>query len=301
MKALLKKGYRVIIVDNLDSVYSPKVKKLRLKMLKHRNLKVIIVDLREESTMKKLYKLDFSRILHLASRANPRKSIKDPLAYESINNLAMLNILELARKKGIKHIVFSSSSTVYGNAPLPNRETFSCNEPISVYAATKKNCEMYAYVYHKLHGINTTILRFFSVYGEWGRPDSVFFKFMLKMKKKKPVKLFNGGKNIRDFTHVSDIVKGIIKAIEKPFKYEIINLGASKPYSVKQMALMLYRETGQKPAFINTPAAKGDAFCTRASTAKARRLLGYNPSVKLEDGIREYAAWFNENATKDLY
>lgn len=294
-KALLERGDLVVIVDNFNNYYDPKLKYARIKQIKkHKNLKVYKIDISNYKRLEKIFKKHrFDKICHLAAQTGVRYSLKDPFRYELWNNLATLNLLELARKYKIKDFVYASSSSVYGgNKKIPFSEKDDVSSPISFYAATKKSSELYAYVYHHLYGLNCTGLRFFTVYGPWGRPDMALFKFTKNILKDKPIPVFNYGKMKRDFTFITDIVPGVIAAIDKPFPYEIFNLGNNKLVELNQFIKIIEKELGKKTKKKLLPMQPGDVPTTYANIKKAKKMLGYNPKTDIGEGIRKFVEWY---------
>src|SRR3989344_2056336 len=224
--ALLNRGDKVVIVDNFNDYYSPALKHARAKKLINssdsKSLKIYKLDISKFKNIEKVFKkYKFDKICHLAAQAGVRNSLKDPFKYESWNNLGTLNLLELSKNYSVKDFVFASSSSVYGgNKKIPFSEEDRVDNPISFYAATKKSNELCAYAYHHLYNLNCTGLRFFTVYGPWGRPDMALFKFVKNIIEEKSIDVYNHGNMKRDFTYISDIVKGVLAAIDNPFAYE---------------------------------------------------------------------------------
>ena len=201
--------------------------------------------------------------------------------------------MELARKFKVKDLVYASSSSVYGgNKKIPFSEKDEVNNPISFYAATKKSNELYAYVYHHLYGLNCTGLRFFTVYGPWGRPDMAIFKFAKNILNEKPIDVYNNGNMRRDFTYITDIVVGVLAAIDKPFPYEIFNLGNNKPIELNKFIEIIEKELGKKANKNMLPMQPGDVPITYANIEKAKKLLNYDPKIKIEEGIKRFVGWF---------
>ena len=296
--ALLQRGDRVIIVDNFNDYYDPAIKFARIKILKkhrnHKRLKIYKLDISNYKKLAKVFKKHrITKICNLAAQAGVRYSLKDPFRYEQWNNLGMLTLLELARKFKVKDVVYASSSSVYGgNTKIPFSEKDNVDTPISIYAATKKSNELYAYVYHKLYGLNCTGMRFFTVYGPWGRPDMALFKFVKNILINKPIDVYNYGNMKRDFTYVTDIVQGIIAAIDNPFPYEVFNIGNSKPVKLMEFIEAIEKTLGRKAKKRMLPMQKGDVSATYANTSKARRLLDYEPKTDVEEGIRNFVNWY---------
>jgi len=219
-KALLDREDSVVIVDNFNDYYDPKLKYDRINEIKkNKNLVVYKIDISDYKKLEEVFKKQkFDKICHLAAQPGVRYSLKDPFRYELWNNLGTLNLLELAKEYKVKDFVYASSSSVYGgNKKIPFSEQDDVSHPISIYAATKKTNELYAYVYHHLYGLNCTGLRFFTVYGPWGRPDMATFKFVESIIAGKPIEVYGFGKMKRDFTYISDIVTGVLQRLTNPF------------------------------------------------------------------------------------
>ncbi|MFH0870340.1 MAG: SDR family NAD(P)-dependent oxidoreductase [archaeon] len=294
-KALAERGDDVVVVDDFDDYYEVELKKARAAELKKlRNIKVIKADFSDKAKMEKLFKEhSFDKICHLGAQAGVRYSLENPLVYERSNILGTLVLLEMARHHKVKDFVFASSSSVYGNSKkVPFSEDDPVDNPISLYAATKKSCELMAYTYHHLYGINCTGLRFFTVYGPWGRPDMAGFKFVKNILAGKPIEVFNHGKMKRDFTFITDIVKGVVSAIDRPFPYEIINLGGDDPVELDRFISCIEKALGKKAERKMMPMQPGDVLVTMADISKARKLLGFEPSTKIEEGIRLFVEWY---------
>ncbi len=296
-RALLKRGDSVVIVDNFNDYYDPNIKRDRIKQIKkHKNLKVYNADISKYNKLKRIFKKHkFNKICHLAAQAGVRYSLKDPFRYESWNNLGTLNLLELAREFKIKNFIYASSSSVYaGNKKAVFSENDRVDTPISYYAATKRTNELAAHVYHHLYGLNCTGLRFFSVYGPWGRPDMALYKFAEKIAADEPIEVYNYGKHARDFTYIADIVQGTIAAIDKSHPYEIINLGNNKTVTLMKYISLIEKEMGKKAKKNMLPLQPGDVPKTCADIRKAKRLLGYNPKTSIEEGVKKFFIWYRK-------
>lgn len=294
-KALLERGDSVVIVDNFNDYYDPKLKHARIDQLKDcKGLVVVKADISDYKSMEKIFKkYHFDKICHLAAQAGVRYSLENPFQYEKSNNLGMLTVLELARIYGVKDIVYASSSSVYGgNKKIPFSEEDRVDSPISLYAATKKCNELYAHVYHHLYGLNCTGLRFFTVYGPWGRPDMALFKFVKSILENKQIEVYNNGEMKRDFTYISDVVAGVLAAIDKPFPYEIFNLGNSRPVELKMLIDLIEKRIGKKFTKKLMPSQPGDLISTCADTKKSEKILGYSPKVSIEDGVSRFIEWY---------
>lgn len=294
-KALAERGDDVVVVDNLNDYYERGLKKARIAELKRfKNIRIIKADVSDEAKMDKLFrKNSFDKICHLAAQAGVRYSIENPLAYERSNLLGTLVLLEMARHHNVKDFVFASSSSVYGNnRKVPFSEKDAVDSPVSLYAATKRSCELMAYAYHHLYGINCTGLRFFTVYGPWGRPDMAYFKFVKSIIAGEPIDVFNHGKMKRDFTFIADIVKGVVAAIDRPFPYEIINLGGDDPIELDRFISCIEKALGKKAERKLLPMQPGDVLVTMADISKAKKLLGFKPATRVEEGIRLFVEWY---------
>ena len=296
-KAMLERGDEVVIVDNFNNYYDPELKYARIAQIKkHKALKVYKTDISDYKKLEKIFKNHkFDKICHLAAQAGVRYSLKDPFRYELWNNLGTLNVLELAIKYNVKDFVYASSSSIYGgNKKIPFSEEDRVDSPVSIYAATKKANELYAHVYHHIYGLNCTGLRFFTVYGPWARPDMALFLFVEKIIKGKEIEINNYGKMKRDFTYISDIVDGVLAAIDKPFGYEIFNIGNNKPVELNNFVEIIEKELGIKAKRKMMPLQEGEVIVTRANIKKAKKMLGYSPKVGIEKGVKEFVKWYKE-------
>jgi len=298
-KKLLQQGNEVIGIDNLNDYYNPKLKKDRLNILKqYGNFSFSQTDITDYQELERVFK-EYSpeKICHLAAQAGVRYSLTHPFVYEKTNMLGFLNILELMRKYKIKDLVYASSSSVYGGIKdIPFREDMNINKPISLYAATKAANELYAYVYRHLYGINAIGLRFFTVYGPWGRPDMALFLFTKAILENKPIKVFNYGKMKRDFTYIDDIVNGITSSLDKVSElgYEIFNLGCSNQVELISFIKAIEEELGKKAKKNMLPLQPGDVPETYADVSKAKELLNYQPKVKIKEGVKKFIKWYKE-------
>jgi UDP-glucuronate 4-epimerase len=294
-KKLIVDKHEVVIVDNLNDYYDPKLKTGRLKIfLGGLKFKFYKADIGEFKQLEKIFvKHKFDCICHLAAQAGVRYSLTNPWIYEKTNIAGTLNLLELARQNKIKKFVFASSSSVYGgNTKLPFKETDSVDRPVSFYAASKKSCELLAYAYHSLYGLKVCGLRFFTVYGPWGRPDMAYFKFADSLRKNQPIEIYNFGKMKRDFTYIDDIVSGVISAIKNDFAYEIINLGNNRPEELGGLVSLLEKYLNKTAKRKYLPMQAGDVVTTWANIDKAKKLLDYKPAISLEEGIKKFVDWY---------
>lgn len=297
---LLKDGHTVIGIDNLNDYYDVRLKKWRIKqLLKHENFNFKKIDIENYASLKNLFLADkskrpFAAIINLAARAGVRYSMVNPQVYYTTNVLGNLNLLELCRQYGVKKYVFASTSSLYAGQRMPFKETLPVNEPISPYAASKKAAEVMCYTYHKLYGIDVTVLRYFTVYGPAGRPDMSPFRFISWVDNKKPVILYGNGKQTRDFTYVDDIASGTIQAL-KPLDFEIINLGSDQPYSMLEFLRIIEKELSCKAMLIKKPKHPADMKATWANIDKAKKLLKWQPEYSLYQGLAEAVKWYKEN------
>ena len=298
-RKLLEEGVNVIGVDNLNEYYDPSLKVARNNiLLKYKNYSFIKKDIRDDDFTKELKKYKIDKICHLAAQVGVRYSLINPKLYEEVNVNGFLNILEFAREQNIKDIVFASSSSVYGGNKKPKNglsEEDRTDNPISVYGATKKADEMLAYSYHHLFGLNLTGLRFFTVYGPWGRPDMAYFSFTKAISEGKAIDVYNFGKMKRDFTYIDDVVNGIVPALEKPFGYEIINIGNSRTESLKRFINVIEAALDKKAKIRNLPLQKGDVLETYANIDKAIKLLDFNSKTKIDEGIPKFVDWYRRH------
>lgn len=298
-KALLERGEQVIGVDNLNDYYPRSLKQARLKKLEPLSgftfHEVDIADHERLSTL--LDGAGVTSAIHLAAQAGVRYSIENPFAYSRSNLTGHLSVLEIARQYGFNHLVYASSSSVYGgNTEVPFSEDHRTDNPVSLYGATKKSDEILSESYARLYQIPQTGLRFFTVYGPWGRPDMAYWIFTEKMLKGEPIKVFNHGKMGRDFTYIDDIVDGILAAHAKPPAqtngfHQVYNLGNDRPEELMAMIDLLETELGVKAEKTMMGMQKGDVERTWADISKARRELGYGPKTSLADGIARFIAW----------
>jgi len=303
--ALLERGERVIGVDNLNPYYSVALKRARLKQLQtHKYFVFHRLELAQPGRLAALVKRARSvdRVVHLAAQAGVRYSLDHPRAYVASNVAAQLEVMEACRAlKGLKHFVYASSSSVYGgNTKLPFAEDDRVETPQSLYAATKRADELMAYCYAHLYRIPTTGLRFFTVYGPWGRPDMAAWLFVDAIERGKPIKLFNEGHMRRDFTYVDDIVLGVLAALDRPPPdggpaappHRLYNLGNNRAEDLGRFVAVLESALGKTAKRQNLPMQKGDVPATYADIAAARRDLGFAPRTTIDDGLRRFVDWY---------
>ena len=294
---LLDMGESVIGVDNLNNYYDVTLKRSRLDILKsHKNFVFYKEEIQNFKALEKIFKQHrVDLICNLAAQAGVRYSLIDPFSYQKSNLEGFLNLLELARKYGITNFVYASSSSVYGtNKKIPFSVEDRVDTPISLYGATKRANELIAHAYSHIYQIPCTGLRYFTVYGPWGRPDMALFIFTDAILKKRPINVFNHGRMRRDFTYIDDIVDGTIAALERPAPYEIFNLGNSNSVGLLEFISTLEEELGQEAEKKLMPMQPGDVADTAADITKSRKLLGFDPKTPIREGIRKFVAWYRD-------
>ncbi|MFP4112309.1 MAG: GDP-mannose 4,6-dehydratase [Candidatus Woesearchaeota archaeon] len=295
---LLEEDKLVIGIDNLNEYYDPELKKKRLKELQiFDDFRFFKGDLSDSAFIDKIFSENkISKVCHLGAQAGVRYSIDNPHVYARSNIEGTANILESCRKHGVKDVVLASSSSVYGNSEnMPLSEDQRADKPVSLYAATKKSNEDMAFTYHHLFGLNCTCLRFFTVYGPWGRPDMALFKFTKNILEKKPIQVFNDGDMYRDFTYITDIVSGVLFAIEKPLGYEVINLARGEPVKLLDFVSEIENNLGIKAEKDLLPMQPGDVYKTFGDITKAKKLLNYEPKVSLSEGVKQFVNWYKNH------
>ena len=288
---LLARGDEVFGVDNLSPYYSVKLKKDRLKRLKGmRFQKLNLAD--AASLGKVISRFKPESVLHLAAQPGVRYSLENPAVYVESNLVGFANLLECLRRHPPRHLVFASSSSVYGSNPrLPWSEADNVDHPVSLYAATKKANELCAHVYHHLYGLPATGLRYFTVYGPWGRPDMSPMLFSRAILEGKPISVFNHGDMQRDFTYVDDIVEGTLRVLDRPAGYKIYNIGNHQPVALLDYIRTLEAALGKKAKLVMKPMQAGDVKATYADTALLRAAVGFAPSTPLATGLARFAEW----------
>lgn len=290
---LLAAGDTVVGVDNMNTSYDVRMKEYRLKGIKGRDgFEFHRLDISDRKAVEGLNGKSFDAVINLAARAGVRDSVEDPWAYLESNTTGTLNLLELCRQQGIEKFVLASTSSIYGaNAPLPTSETVDSSHPLQPYAASKKGAEAICHVYHFLHGIDVTIVRYFTVYGPAGRPNMSMFRFMQCISEGKPIQLLGDGNQTRGFTYIDDIARGTILAL-KLVGYEIVNLGGHESISINDLIAMLEKSIGRKAIVEQLPVEKADMSASWAEVTKAGKLLGWEPQVGLKDGIARMVEWY---------
>ncbi len=300
---LLARGERVIGVDIVNDYYDPALKEARLATFAGINSFAFErIDIADADKMATLVRdNDIVRVVHLAAQAGVRYSIENPFAYERSNLAGHLSVMEACRHaEGFEHLVYASSSSVYGDKPMGGegfKEDEPATEPVSLYAATKRAGELMSQSYAKLYGLPQTGLRFFTVYGPWGRPDMAYFSFTERILKGEAIEVFGEGKMARDFTYIDDIVDGVIGALEHPpvrGEHRVLNIGDSHPVGLMEMIEMLEKAIGHEAIKVMRPMQLGDVTATYADVSKLHALTGYKPKVMLAEGLEKFAAWYRE-------
>jgi len=295
---LLGAGHAVWAFDDLNDFYDPQIKRGNLRDLQAlaKPFEFIHGDLAERATVEELFaQVRFDQVIHLAARAGVRPSLAEPALYQRVNVEGTVNILEAARRNGVKKITIASSSSVYGvNAKVPFSESDPIFSPISPYAASKLACEALGHVYHHIYGLDVVMLRFFTVYGPRQRPDLAIHKFAQLINAGKAIPVFGDGSTARDYTYITDIVDGVLACTQGEFGFEIFNLGESQTVKLSELIELLEKSLGKKAPLDRQPPQPGDVPITFADVSKARARLGYQPRVKIAEGIPLFVDWFRK-------
>jgi UDP-glucuronate 4-epimerase len=309
-RRLTRLGYEVTGVDNLNHYYSPLLKRARLDTLCDSSLfRFYQMDIADDVQMSRLFaEGGFEGVVHLAAQAGVRYSIDNPKAYVDSNVVGFMNVLEGVRRNPCDHLVFASSSSVYGaNSSVPFREEDSTDHPVSLYAATKKSNEVFAHAYSHLYGIPMTGLRFFTVYGPWGRPDMAIFKFVKAILSGETIQLYNQGKLSRDFTYIDDIIEGIVRVLPIPpeaqsedtrwsaARLRLLNIGNNRPVELFRLVHVIESALGVEAIVNLAPMQQGDVYTTYASVDELAALTGYNPTVSIEQGVVAFVNWYRSD------
>lgn len=296
---LLSRGDDVVIVDEMNDYYDVRIKENNLKLLREAfpegRLKIFRTDICDEDAMASIFETEHPTwVCHMAARAGVRPSIQDPYVYIHSNIKGTTHLMELSAKHGVQNFVFASSSSVYGGS----KSTFFSEEenvdnPVSPYAASKKACELLGYTYHHLYNLNISGLRFFTVYGPRGRPDMAPFKFIDRVSRGVEIQQFGDGSSSRDYTFISDIVDGIVRALDRRHKYEIFNLGKGSGTSLKEFINLVQKHTKHDAIIKVMSDQPGDVPYTCANVSKAFNMLGYKSKISFDEGIRQTVAWYS--------
>tara|TARA_B100000900_G_C20599828_1_gene725028 strand:+ start:233 stop:1189 length:957 start_codon:yes stop_codon:yes gene_type:complete len=294
-QSLLESDFEVVGIDNLNDYYCPKLKEKRLgKIEAYSNFKFYKGCISDRTLLNKIFRsAKPKKVVNLAAQAGVRYSIENPYAYIQSNIVGFINILEECRYGRVEGLIYASSSSVYGgNKVIPFKESQNVDKPISIYAATKKSNELMAYTYSHLYGLNTTGLRFFTVYGPWGRPDMAMYIFAKKIMKNEKIEIFNYGKMNRDFTYIDDVIHGTRSAMNKNHKCKIFNLGNNNSESLMDMIRLIEKSIGKKAKSDYKEIQPGDVKNTFADISLAKKYLNYKPKTTIKDGIPKFVKWF---------
>lgn len=296
---LLNSGHHVWAFDDLNAFYDPKFKRRNIKEIQSlaKPFEFIQGDISDRAALDEVFgSVKFDQVIHLAARAGVRPSLAEPALYQRVNVEGTVNVLEAARRAGVKKLTLASSSSVYGvNSKVPFAESDPIAHPISPYAASKLALEALGHVYHHVYGMDIAALRFFTVYGPRQRPDLAIYKFAELIRAGKPIPVFGDGSSARDYTFVNDTVDGVIACTQKEFGFEIFNLGESETVELSRLIELLEAALGKKAIIDRQPVQPGDVPLTFADISKARGRLGYNPQIKIDKGITLFIDWFRQN------
>jgi UDP-glucuronate 4-epimerase len=293
---LIDRGDEVVIIDNFNDYYNPQLKRDRIKnVIGERKHSLYEGDIRDEKLLEEIFsKEGIDKVIHLAAMAGVRNSINKPLLYEEVNVRGTMLLLEMARKYSLKNFVYASSSSVYGNnTKTPFSESDTVDNPISPYAATKKATELIAHTYSHLYTIPTTGLRYFTVYGPWGRPDMALFLFVKNILEGNPIDVYNHGKMSRNFTYIDDIVSGTLTVLDANLSCEVMNIGGDREETLLRFIEVIEEKIGKEAQKNMMPMQPGDVPQTVADITKLRS-LGWEPTTRIEDGIGQFVDWYRE-------
>ncbi|GAB3912698.1 GDP-mannose 4,6-dehydratase [Larkinella knui] len=294
-RQLLKEGHQIICLDNLDTYYNPDHKWRNVQQtLNNRDYHFHEGDIRDSELVDTLFRTyAFDAVVHLAARAGVRPSVQDPALYYDVNVNGTLTLLQAMQRSGVSKMVFASSSSVYGDSPqVPFVETDTADRPLSPYAASKRAAELLCHTFHHLYGFDIFCLRFFTVYGPNQRPEMAISQFTDSILNGQAITVFGDGSTSRDYTYVDDIVSGIIRSLENLRGYEVLNIGGSDPISLADLIQVIERALGETAIINRLPMQPGDVQQTYADITKAAQLLGYQPTVRVEDGIQQFVDWY---------
>lgn len=293
---MLAAGHEVIGIDNVNDAYDISMKNWRIDQLRGKpDFTFHQLDICRKEQLRELFSSNVDGVINLAARAGVRQSVENPWIYFETNVTGTLNLLELSKEFGINKFVLASTSSIYGSSTSqPLREDAPSSQPLSPYAASKKGAEVLCHTYHYLHGIDVTILRYFTVYGPAGRPDMSLFRFVQWISEGNPVTVFGDGEQSRDFTFVDDIARGTVAAL-KPLGYQIINLGSDKPIRLIEAIRMVEEMVGEKANIEYEPRHSADVLSTWADITKAEKLLGWQPHHEFKEGVQSLVDWYQSN------
>ena len=297
-EALLGRGDQVVVLDNFNDFYDPKLKRANAALVQQAGGEVVEGDIRDGDLVKKLIvERGFDGVIHLAAMAGVRPSLDDPLLYQDVNLRGTTLILEALQQRPATRLVFASSSSVYGgNEKVPFHEDDDVSYPVSPYAATKRAGELICWTFHHLYSIPTTCLRFFTVYGPRQRPEMAIHRFVRCVHEGQPIPFFGDGSSRRDYTFVSDIVGGVVQALDQCGSYAIYNLGESATTTLSELVTQIGEACGQEPLLNRLPQQPGDVPVTFADISRARKELGYDPQVPVAQGLKCFVEWYRSQA-----
>lgn len=298
-KRLSTEDIEIVGIDNINSYYDISLKEARLDQLKgNKNFRFIKLDMSEKEELEKLFETEkFDKVINLAAQPGVRYSITNPEVSIKSNITAFFNLLECCKKFNIKSLIYASSSSVYGNnQKVPSSVTDNVDHPISLYAATKKANELMAYTYHHLYNITTTGLRFFTVYGPWGRPDMAYYKFAKNIMAGKPIDVYNNGDMERDFTYIDDVTESIYRLTKKEAdeKYRLFNIGGEHPVKLLTFIEILETNLGKKAEIILKEMQPGDVKKTFADSTELAEFINFKPEIRIDEGLEKFVRWFKE-------
>jgi UDP-glucuronate 4-epimerase len=292
---LLARGDRVLGLDDFNDYYDPAMKRRNVaEALKNERFKLYEADICDEAALRHIFELERPDVVvHLAARAGVRPSLKDPNLYHRVNVIGGQHVLDACRDIRPSHLLFASSSSVYGGSTdVPFKEDNPVHRPISPYAATKRMNELQAHVYSHVYGLNVTMLRFFTVYGPRQRPDMAIHMFTKAILEGKPVAMFGDGSTRRDYTYIDDVIDGLVRCVDRPFRYEIFNLGEHHTTSLRELIDLIAKHCGKPARIEQKPKQPGDVEITYADIDHAREMLGYNPQFMMDEGIARFVDWY---------
>lgn len=295
---LAQRGDEVVGLDNFNDYYNPAKKRANEKRLNEfENFKMIEADIRDRARMIALCEDEqFDAVAHLAAMAGVRPAVESPDFYVEVDYNGTQNLMDAARFTNVENFVFASTSSVYGNTKqIPFVENDPCDRPLQPYAAAKRAAEILGYTYHYLYGLSFTAIRFFTVYGPNGRPDMMAYLVADSITKGIEIPIYNGGDMFRDWTFVEDITDGAVAALDRPLGYEVINLGRGEPTKLRDFVNMIEKLAGRKANLVDKPKPAADVVTTYASISKAVKLLGYNPKVSVQEGVKAFWEWYMVN------
>ncbi len=296
--ALVARGDDVIGLDNFDPYYDRGRKRANVDEIRAgpggTRFRLVEGDVRDRELVADVFAEGLDAVAHLAGLAGVRASVERPFEYVDVNVNGTLTLLEAARHRPVKNVVLTSTSSAYGNSPPPFVETDPADRPLAPYAATKRAAELVAHAYHHIHGIPVTVLRLFTVYGPRNRPDMMAYKVLDSIFTGREIPLYAGGDMLRDWTYVEDTARGIVSALDRPLGYEILNLGRGQPVRLLEFVHTIEELAGRRGHFTPAPRVESDAVATEADVSKARRMLGYEPTVSVREGVEKLYRWYVE-------